>query len=150
MRSSDLSLKAIELWVGRDVAELVSEVMLHEFDSSNLFRRNSVRRRLGSPNRLVNMAVEQMVVNLETPLSCRTIARHIGISVRQLERLFRSYLQKSPSAYYRDLRLRKARNLLKTTDESISEIAHQVGYATASHFSKSYSDFFSCRPSDDR
>ena len=60
------------------------------------------------------------------------------MSTRQLERLFRRYLNRSPKRYYMELRLQKARNLLMQTDMSVINVALACGFASPSHFSKCY------------
>ena len=60
------------------------------------------------------------------------------MSTRQLERLFRRYLSRSPKRYYMELRLAKARNLLMQTDMSVINVALACGFTSPSHFSKCY------------
>ena len=50
-----------------------------------------------------------MESNIEEPLSADDLASHAGISRRQLERLFRRYLDTVPSRYYLQIRLERAR-----------------------------------------
>jgi transcriptional regulator GlxA family with amidase domain len=52
------------------------------------------------------------------------------MSTRQLERLFRRYLNRSPKRYYMELRLQKARNLLMQTDMSVINVALACGFAS--------------------
>ena len=58
--------------------------------------------------------ISLMEKNLEEPLGRVELARSAGLSTRQLERLFRKYLNRSPARYYLELRLNKARLLLHT------------------------------------
>ncbi len=53
---------------------------------------------------------------IEDPISPAVLAKDVGMSTRQLERLFRRYLDRSPKRYYMELRLQKARNLLMQTE----------------------------------
>ena len=50
--------------------------------------------------------------NLETPLSAEFIARHVGLSVRQLERLFKTEMGCSPSLFALRIRLAHAHHRL--------------------------------------
>ncbi len=68
------------------------------------------------------------------------------MSTRQLERLFRRYLNRSPKRYYMELRLQKARNLLMQTDMSVINVALACGFASPSHFSKCYRAITTPRP----
>jgi len=52
-----------------------------------------------------------------------------GSSKRTLARRMRAVLGKSPLSYFQELRVERAVHLLKTTDESVEEVAARVGYA---------------------
>ena len=73
-----------------------------------------------------------------------------GLSTRQLERLFRKYLNRSPARYYLELRLNKARLLLLQTNMSVIDVALACGFVSASHFSKCYRDFYGKTPRRER
>lgn len=102
----------------------------------------------GSPN--LTAAIALMENNLEAPLPIGALARRVGISVRELERLFRRWLETTPAAYYRDLRLRRARALLQQTEQPITEIALGNGFADAAHFSRAFKTLFGHPPSQER
>ncbi len=72
------------------------------------------------------------------------------LSTRQLERLFRKYLSRSPARYYLELRLNRARLLLLQTNMSVIDVALACGFVSASHFSKCYRDFFGHTPRKER
>jgi transcriptional regulator GlxA family with amidase domain len=72
------------------------------------------------------------------------------MSTRQLERLFRRYLGRSPKRYYMELRLQKARNLLQQTDMSVINVALACGFASPSHFSKCYRALYKTTPYRER
>ncbi len=74
----------------------------------------------------------------------------IGCSKRQLERLFRRYLNRSPKRYYMELRLQKARNLLMQTDMSVINVALACGFTSPSHFSKCYRAQYDTTPYRER
>ena len=78
------------------------------------------------------------------------LSRHVGLSRRQLERLFQRYLHVVPTRYYLELRLERARQLLLQTSMPIVDIALACGFISAPHFSKCYRDTFSLPPRDER
>jgi transcriptional regulator GlxA family with amidase domain len=88
-----------------------------------------------------------MNANLEEPLPLEELARIEGISIRQLQRLFRKYTTSTPAQYYLGQRLLKARQLLENTNLSVSEVAVAAGFATPAHFSQRYRAKFRCSPS---
>jgi transcriptional regulator GlxA family with amidase domain len=78
------------------------------------------------------------------------LARRANLSSRQLERLFRKYLSRTPTHYYLELRLYRARHLLIETPLSVLDVALACGFVSASHFSKCYREFFSKTPREER
>ena len=91
-----------------------------------------------------------MEANLEELIALDDLASLVGISRRQLERLFKKYLNCVPRRYYLDLRLQKARQLLLQTGNSVAEVAIACGFVSAPHFSKSYRDRYDVSPRDER
>lgn len=85
--------------------------------------------------------------NIEDPLKLSELAAMVGVSVRQLERLFMAFLNTSPSRYYLEIRLEKARNLLRQTEMSITDISVLCGFTSPTHFSRAYRKLYSIAPS---
>jgi transcriptional regulator GlxA family with amidase domain len=95
-------------------------------------------------------ALELMAANLAEPLQADDIAQLVGVSRRQLERLFRQHLDTFPSRYYLELRLKHARRQLKQTTLSIQQVGLACGFASGSHFSTTYRNYFGCTPREER
>lgn len=106
--------------------------------------------RVGGRNEKVFEAVRIMSKMIETPISPSQIAGELGISVRQLERLFARYLSATPKAYYMSLRLDHARCILLQTNVKVIEVAVATGFSSASHFSKLYKRKFGVSPYQER
>lgn len=99
---------------------------------------------------LVAQAVELYSRNLEYPMSAGDVADRVGVSERQLERAFKSAVGESPGRYYRGLRMRAARQLVMYSNESFTDIAHSVGYATSSTLLQNYRAHFGISPQEER
>ena len=84
--------------------------------------------------------------NIEDPLSPDEISEIVELSTRQLERLFGKYIGVSPKRYYLKLRLEKARDLLRQTDLSVTDVCVACGFKSLSHFSKSYRAAYGISP----
>ncbi|WP_163558238.1 GlxA family transcriptional regulator [Halomonas sp. NO4] len=95
-------------------------------------------------------AVQLMEANIEEPLTTHELAAHLGISRRQLERLFKKHLQAVPGRYYLDLRLQAARRLLRDSDLPVGEIAMKTGFSSPAHFSTAYRNHFGATPREER
>ena len=75
----------------------------------------------------------------------RELARHYGICVRQLERLFRQHTGTTPQLWLNWLRLRDAA-LLLSQGMSVKEVAQELGYCQASHFSRQFKQQYGISP----
>lgn len=98
----------------------------------------------------IKKALQLMQANMEKPLSSPELAERAHLSVRQLERLFKQYFDQTPARYYTYLRLCSAREELKQSQSSITEIALAHGFASLSHFCKLYRQHFGVKPRDDK
>jgi transcriptional regulator GlxA family with amidase domain len=147
----DLMLSLIAEKHSRDLATQVAEQFIHErIRDTHDQQRMDLRGRLGiSHPKLINV-VALMEQHLEEPMARAELARQTGLSIRQLERLFRKYMGRTPTRYYQELRLQRARTLLKQTSLSVLDIALACGFVSASHFSKCYREFFAKTPREER
>jgi len=149
--AADMMLHLISEDHGADLGALVADALIHapvrsEADEQRL----SVPARIGVRHpKLVNI-IQTMEQNTEEPISPSELARGVNMSTRQLERLFRRYLNRSPKRYYMELRLEKARNLLLQTDMSVINVALACGFTSPSHFSKCYRNHFQRTPYRER
>jgi transcriptional regulator GlxA family with amidase domain len=149
--TADLMLYIIGRKHGEDLATEVADQMVYNaVRVADAAQRVSLQSRHGMRNEHLTRAIQMMTDNIEDPQPPSVIAREIGISGRQMERLFGRYLNCSPKKYYVDLRLQKARKLLVQTDLSVTEIAFATGFNSPSHFSKIYHAQFSVSPSDQK
>ncbi|WP_282182957.1 GlxA family transcriptional regulator [Aliiroseovarius marinus] len=110
----------------------------------------SLSCRLGSQSEHLIAAVELMKDTLEHPLPSAEIAQRVGVSGRQLERLFAKHLGMSPKSYNDKLRLERARRLLQQTNMTPLEIAVANGFTSTTHFSKLYRKRFGASPYAER
>ena len=135
--SIDLLLKIIADEHGEELANAVADQMIYSsIRTDQDTQRLSVPTRIGVRHPKLSKVIQMMEINIEEPISPSILAKDVGMSTRQLERLFRRYLDRSPKRYYMELRLQKARNLLMQTDMSVINVALACGFASPSHFSK--------------
>lgn len=95
-------------------------------------------------------ALALMQANLAEPLPTDEVARLVGLSRRQLERLFKQHLDALPSRHYLDLRLQRSRELLQRTGQSILQVGLACGFSSGPHFSNAYKLAFGCTPREER
>ncbi|HEX5461936.1 MAG TPA: GlxA family transcriptional regulator [Steroidobacteraceae bacterium] len=107
-----------------------------------------VRYRIENPKLI--QVISLMERTLDEPLELRDMAHRANISVRQVERLFREHLGASPKTFYLDLRLAKARTLLRRTLGSLRAIALECGFGSPSHFCHAYKRRYGVPPTHER
>ncbi|MEM8788707.1 MAG: GlxA family transcriptional regulator [Pseudomonadota bacterium] len=148
---SDMMLRLVSQDHGPEVANAVADQMIHtSIRSERDEQRLSIPTRIGVRHPKLSTVIQMMEDNIEEPISPAVMAADVGMSTRQLERLFRRYLNRSPKRYYMELRLNRARNLLMQTDMSVINVALACGFASPSHFSKCYRGHFGTTPYRER
>jgi transcriptional regulator GlxA family with amidase domain len=98
----------------------------------------------------LTMAIDLMENNIETPLTIDQIAELVSISRRQLERLFKRYMNTMPARHYLQIRLKRAHHLLRTSNMSIVQIGLSCGFSSGPHFSSSYKSLYQSTPREER
>lgn len=145
--AADLMLHLIGQRHGPDLATEVADQMVYNaVREGSAAQRVSLQSRHGMRNDHLMRAIGMMKDSIEDPMSPGMIAEELGISTRQLERLFGRYLNSTPKHYCMELRLHRARNMLVQTEQSVTEIAMACGFKSPSHFSKVYKGFFGSSP----
>lgn len=84
----------------------------------------------------------------ESDFSVGNLATYMGLSEVHLRRIFKAAINISPNKYINLLRLEKAKNMLTTSNYSISEIALSVGYSDPYYFSRLFKNELGISPSE--
>jgi transcriptional regulator GlxA family with amidase domain len=148
---TDMMLYFVRRQFGADITAGVADQFIHErVRHPDDLQRVPLKHHAGRQSAKLVTAVELMEANIGEPISQLELAGFVDLSRRQLQRLFQQYLLCTPSRYYLQLRLQRARELLRQTDLSLVEIAGQTGFLSNSHFSKSYKEHYGYSPSHER
>lgn len=83
-------------------------------------------------------------------LNVEMLSERLGVSRTQLFRKTKALTGISPIELIRHVRLRKAQQILRKTDATIQEVAYEVGFTSASYFTKCYKEFFGINPSTEQ
>lgn len=149
--SIDLILTLIADDHGKDLANAVADQLIYtSIRTDRDIQRLSIPTRIGVRHPRLSRVIERMEQSIEEPVSPADLAEEVGMSTRQLERLFRRYLNRSPKRYYMELRLARARNLLMQTELSVINVALACGFSSPSHFSKCYRAQYGTTPYRER
>ncbi|MEM8855256.1 MAG: GlxA family transcriptional regulator, partial [Pseudomonadota bacterium] len=132
------------------VSKVIDQLIHHRTRDASERQRMEIRTRLANAHPKLCKIIELMEEPTERPLSCAELASAGGLSVRQLERLFATHFGRSPRRHYLDIRLKRARTMLRQTSHPVLHIALACGFTSASHFSKAYHETFGCTPTAER
>lgn len=147
----DMMLNLIQAEHGSALAVAISEEFICErIRGRNDRQRIPLKHHVGTSQPKLVDAISLMEANIEEPMSLDELSRHVGLSRRQLERLFRKHVHCVPTRYYLELRLARARQLLLQTARPIVDIAFACGFVSAPHFSKCYRDRYGVPPREER
>jgi len=149
--SIDMMLDLIGRQYGSDLAATISE----QFVVSRIRQRSDSQRleiaaRYGVHNRKLIQVIGTMQRHMDNPRGPDALAGEVAITRRQLERLFSTTLNDTPTHFYQNLRLDRARELLRQTDMPIAAICIACGFESPSHFSRTYRMRFGVSPRNDR
>ena len=152
LAAADMALEIIRQQQGLDLANAAARYIFHDrLRPGDEGQQPTTREPVGyaAPARL-REAIILMERNLEQPLSIRELVAQLGLSQRQLERLFRRHTGVSPVRYYVDVRLDRARGLVTQTELPIVDVAAACGFGSAAQFTRTYKQRFGLVPSKDR
>jgi AraC family transcriptional regulator, carnitine catabolism transcriptional activator len=137
-------LAAIE---GEALSRAVADMLVRARQDHPGEARVPAGTRYGVRDIRVAEAIRVMEGALEDVLSLEAIARRAGLSLRQLDRLFRAELKSTPVGFYRQLRLERAHRLLSYSAISVRDAALASGFGTLAEFSRAFKARFGRSPS---
>jgi len=94
-------------------------------------------------------AVAWLRENFSKPMRVAHLAELAHMSVSSFHQHFKSVTSMSPLQYQKVIRLQEARRLMLSTTMDVSSASYQVGYQSASQFSREYARFFGSPPNKD-
>jgi transcriptional regulator GlxA family with amidase domain len=143
----DMMVALIAREHGQKLAAAVSDWLLHtQIREGDRPQRMDLRFRSGvRDERLLNV-LKTMESSIESPITRDQLAKIAGMSLRQLERAFRSSLGCGMHEHYLQLRLARSRELVRETSLPMVEIAVATGFASSSQFSRAFRRAFGVSP----
>ena len=136
-----------ELLTRIDQLILLRKKMLSKFEKTGIERlltKNVKNYETKFLNKIITVIHENITQADFGPLQ---LALHLNLSESQLYRKLKATSGKSPTVFIRSIRLQKAKELIQTTDKTISEVAYDVGFNDPSYFSRAFKDEFGHAPS---
>jgi len=143
----DMMIELIGSHHGRDLARQVAEWFVHDRIKATADReRLQLRLRTGIRDDLVLKAVAEMERTADRTDEVSAIAGRLGVSMGQLERLFKAEFGIGPAEHYRRLKMERARDLLGHSKMSVREVGLACGYASFSSFVRAYRAVYGTTP----
>ena len=143
---AELMVSIVFRWYGKTVANLVQRNFFHEirnsFEPSNYYTQAAAQH----PDEGILQAQIWLQDNFSKTISMPLLAEQFGMSVRTFNRRFKSAVGKSPLQYLQVLRLNIAKDLLQSSNLTLSEIANRCAYQDVSHLSKLFRRHFNTTP----
>lgn len=147
----DMMLHLINITHGSELSQDIADQSIHPtIRSAHYNQRMTVQLRHKIRHPRLLKALELMQENIEEILTSKEISQLIGLSTRQLERLFQEQMQVSPASYYMNLRLQRANYLLRQSTLSILQIGIATGFNSNSYFTHCYRNRYGCTPYEER
>lgn len=99
-------------------------------------------------NKVIQLARDFIFKHIESDFAIDTLAQHLNISTRQLQRIFKEEANLTPKQFITIIRLEKASELLKGTDSNVSETAFACGFSDPGYFNQVFKRYFGVSPSN--
>lgn len=146
--AADMAAHIVRRHISKEAERNAMEVL--QIDRARTGRDVQPRRPLSieSDDPRLQAVLIVMERNIETMLSIQELASSVGLSRRQLERLFMEKAHSSPALVYRRMRLERARHLLMQTKAPLIDIALEVGFENASHFARLFRKAYGQSPTE--
>jgi transcriptional regulator GlxA family with amidase domain len=147
----DMMLRFVSEASTAEIAVAVAEQFIHpQIRDQEDRQRPELHAHYGIESPKLIEIIKLMEGAIADPLDTRQIAGRVGISSRQIERLFRDQIGTTPKAFYLELRLARARTLLRQTISPILGVALECGFQSTSHFCHAYKRVFGVAPTHER
>jgi AraC family carnitine catabolism transcriptional activator len=151
MGGVDLMLRLIADRHGEGMAgEVADQILYQPIRPPTAPQRRTLGQGTDQFPPILRRAIALIEENIADPLTVPEVADELGLSQRQLERLFHKGLGCSVVQFGTLVRLQHARVLLIATKLSVREIATATGFNALSHFASAFRKCFDRRPSDYR
>lgn len=111
-------------------------------------KRSEVSQRTRLSARVLRDVAEFIEENLGNGVTASSTANSLGMSRFHFSRAFASTTGISPYAYVQSRRLQQAKTLLATTEQSLADIAHAVGYSSQAHMTTSFARVLGVSPAN--
>jgi len=122
------------------------QIMNRAEDVLLLLRQQCLAANIRPMDERISRAIEHLRLNLQRTISVEELAHHCHMSRSRFAELFREQVGHPPATFANLCRMDRAKDLLLLTNDTIAEIAAEVGVPDAKHFSRLFRQFTSVTP----
>lgn len=144
--AADIAASIVRKYLGKDAERNALEVLQIDRARSTFDIQPRHPLHIDTDDPRIQAVLIAMERHLEGTMSIEDLAAAVGLSRRQLERLFESKLKMSPARVYKRVRMDRAKTLLQQTKAPLIEIAVEIGFESASHFTKVFKSIYGETP----
>ncbi|RYC20170.1 GlxA family transcriptional regulator [Ciceribacter ferrooxidans] len=148
--AADLAAALVRRHISRDAERNALEVLQIEKARTqfDIQTRQPLREHVSDPRVAAVLII--MEQHIEAGIPIEKLAAQVGLSRRQLERVFQEKAKMSPAMAFRRLRMERARQILLASEKPIIEVALDVGFASTSHFTREFRRTYDRTPAEVR
>lgn len=129
------------------VAELGNRLLLPLIRKSDAEQPKDIADNKGLFDHRVTQAIKLMEETISEPMSMADLTREVGVSTRQLERVFRIVFDQSPARFYKQLRTKRARAMIEETLLPLADVAVATGFGSCNTMCQAVKDEYGVTPS---
>ncbi|MDA5095627.1 helix-turn-helix domain-containing protein [Aliiroseovarius sp. KMU-50] len=131
-------------------AELAAQLVLTDIRGPQRDQPKGMSHSSNFLEKRLQSAIGVMEETVEHPLKVSALAKRVGVSTRQLERLFLIHLNETPARLYKKIRLKRAHDLVTDTRMPLIEVALACGFSDSSSLARAYRLEYSKTPNQVR
>ncbi len=146
----DMIIQLISVNAPQAVRKVMNRLLISQPRLGSSLQPGSQCERLRHLPPILSQAAKTMAENIEYPLSTSEIAGRCNCSLRQIERLFRKYLNSTPKQYYDSLKVERAIELISQTDLPLREVALASGFQALATLAKKLKQIHGKTPNEIR
>ncbi|MGG6897855.1 GlxA family transcriptional regulator [Rhizobium sp. BR 315] len=146
--SADMAAFLVRRHISKDAERNALEVLQIERARSGLDIQPRKPLAIQCQDPRLKAVLITMESHIEDVIPTEDLAASVGLSRRQLERLFTEEMKTSPGAVYTRIRMERAKQLVLQTQAPLIEIALEVGFDSASHFARLFRRLYGQSPTE--
>ncbi|NLS00862.1 GlxA family transcriptional regulator [Rhizobium sp. P38BS-XIX] len=146
--AADMAASIVRRHISRDAERNALEVLQIERARSGLDIQPRRPLSIECEDARLKAVLITMERHIEDVVPTEQLAASVGLSRRQLERLFMDEMKTSPGAVYTRVRMERAKQLVIQTQAPLVEIALEVGFDSSSHFARLFRRLFGQSPTE--